>query len=493
VSTPPIIRLLLQWRAPYFVRVLYQALLEREAEDHGLTIYGAELRRSGDLLGVTRAIAQSEEARRRVMCARPELFVTEAFRGLLGRDPEPEALTRYSENLSGTRDVAALLDDIGQSDEHWQRLIHAHADDLVRSIFTALLKREPDPDAEAAYSESLRLSADISALISTVTDSAEYQDLMLQHGAHSGNKLRSDHLPALLAEVVASPVVWAELAARRFPQPASAYHAYDQQAWVFVHIPKTGGTSLQNMLADAFGDGNVYREHGDTLYRRSPAELAQYSLFAGHFDYFSVAYIPRRARRLFTFLREPRQRLLSHYRFFRAHQPRSPAFTGRMAIANLLDAVEFFQSVLAQSDSDLWNQLTWCVMGRHKWSEYRKDLVALEGDDLKNRLDSIRLEVRNRLREFAFIGLQEDYTHSCQRLFELIGANVPHVRHDHSVELLSLDANYFKHVPRYALTPLLQQALAPLVQLDDIVYQEGCDLYTQRWGRIADVDGYRSI
>ncbi len=179
-------------------------------------------------------------------------------------------------------------------------------------------------------------------------------------------------MPALLAEVVKSPKAWNELAALRFPQPAPACDAYEQDAWVFIHAQKTGGTSLQNMLADTFGDRNVYRENADTLYRRSPAELAQYTVFAGHFDFASVAYIPRRNRRLFTFLREPRQRLLSLYRFLRAHEPGSPAFKGRKEIANRLDAVEFFRSVMALCRSDLWNHLTWCVMGQRKWNAYRQ-------------------------------------------------------------------------------------------------------------------------
>jgi hypothetical protein len=493
LSPPFIIRLFLQWHARYFVRVLYLALLERDADELGLATYSGALARDGDLLAVARSIAQSDEAWNQTLFARPESFVTATFRGLLDRDPDQEALMSYSESLASHRDLAVLLDSIGRTQEHWQRMVCMHADELVCAIFTALLKREPDPDAVSTYSQKLRLTGDLSALISIIADSAEHRDLLLRQGAYSSQQLRSDHLPALLADVVTSPAVWSDLAALRFPQPEPAYDAYNQEAWVFVHCQKTGGTSLQNMLVDAFGDRIVYREHGDTLYRRSPAELAQYSVFAGHFNYFSVAYIPRRTRRLFTFMREPRQRLLSHYRFLRSHEPGSPAFKGRMEIANHLDAVDFFQSVMALAGSDLWNHLTWCVMGPETWSSYRKQLPNIEGDELTARLENVRMEIRTRLQEFAFIGLQEDYSHSCQRLFELIGARVPHVRHDHSVESLAADARYFKYVPRRALTLPLEQALAPLVQLDDIVYQEGCGIYTQTWNRISDADGYRSL
>jgi hypothetical protein len=216
-------------------------------------------------------------------------------------------------------------------------------------------------------------------------------------------------------------------------------------------------------------------------------------VFAGHFDHASVAYIPRRNRRLFTFLREPRQRLLSLYRFLRAHEPGSPDFNGRKEIANRLGAAEFFRSVMALAGGDLWNHLTWCVMGQRKWNAYRELLLHNGGATLTDRLAEIRVEIRDRLQEFAFVGLQEDYPRSCQRLFELIGARVAHLRHDHTVESLSTNARYFKYVPRRTLTPQLLEALAPLVQLDDIVYQEGSDLYTRRWGRIAEAGEFRPL
>jgi len=493
VDTPLVIRQMLRWHTRYFVRVLYLALLEREPDDHGLASYCAELRCNGDLLEVTRAIARSEEARSRLLFDRPAPMVTAAFRGLLGREPESEALTAYSESLAGHRDPAATLDDIARSEEHWRRMLAIHAESVVRAIFLALLRREPEPEALAVYTQELRQTADLSSLVSVIADSAEHWELLLQARRQSAQMLHSDDLPALLAEVVSSPKVWNELAAVRFPQAAPASDAYEQEAWVFIHAQKTGGTSLQNMLAETFGDRTVYREHTDTLYRRSPAELAQYSVFAGHFDFDSLAFIPRRTRRLFAFLREPKQRLLSLYRFLRAHESSSPDFKGIKEIANRLDAAEFFRSVMAPARSDLWNHLTWCVMGQRKWNDYRQLLSGIDEPTVARRLEDIRVEIRKRLEEFAFIGLQEDYPFSCQRLFQQIGARVPHVRHDHSVESLSANAQYFKYVPRRPLTSQLEETLAQLTRLDAIVYREGCDLYAARWGRIADVSGYRSL
>ena len=493
MNTPAVIRLLLKWHARHFVTAAYLALLEREPDEQGLAAYSGNLSRTGDLEEVIRKIARSEEAWNKTVLGSPGPLIAAAFRGLLGRDPEAEALSTYSRHLDGHRDLAAMLNDVGRSEEHWRRLLAVHAQAVVRATFLALLKREPDPEALAVYSQELRQTADISALLATVADSAEHWELLLQTRRYSSKLLLSDDLPALLAEVVNSPKAWNELAELRFPQGGQEREAYEQDAWIFIHAQKTGGTSLQNMLAEVFGDRIVYREHANTVYRRSPAELARYTIFAGHFDFDSIAYIPRRTLRLFTFLREPRQRLLSQYRFLRAHEPDSPSFGGSKEIANRLDEVEFFRSVMALAGSAFWNHLTWCVMGQRKWNSYRDLLSNPDEHTLAHRLVEIRVEIRSRLEEFAFIGLQEDYQHSCQRLFELIGARVPHLRHDHSVESLSANTRYIKHVPRRPLTVQVEEALAPLVQLDDICYSEGCDLYTRRWGRVTDGNGYRSV
>ena len=493
MSTPLSVRLALKWHARYFVDAMYQAILGRKADVNGSVAYETELRRHGDLKRIARAMATSEEAWGKAVFDNPAPVVTAAFRGLLGRDPEPDALHAYSETLPAHRDLTATLSDIASSDEHWQRLLAGRAEDIVRFVFLALLKREPDPEALTVYAQELRMSRDLPALISTVAASDEHWEQLLQGRRLAAQLLQSDNLPALLVEVIKSPKVWNELLSLKFPSPDAANVALASEAWVFIHAQKTGGTSLQNMLVDTFRDGLVFREHGNSLYLRSAAELAPYSIFAGHFDFDTVAYIPRARRHLLTLLRDPRERLLSHYRFLRAHKPGSPLFKGAKEIADRLDATDFFRSVITLGASDFWNHLTWCVMGRRKWNAYRSQLQGLEGDSLNRALSGIRQEIRGRLREFTFIGLQEDFPFSCQRLFELIGARLPHLRHDHSVAMLAANTGHFRDVERRPLTAPLRDALEPLVMLDEIVYQEGGDLYSQRYGRVAEAGTYRPI
>ena len=109
MNTPPLVRLVLRWHARHFVRVMYLALLERDADDQGLAAYCAELGRTSDLVTTARSIARSEEAWSKTIRSKGSAVVTAAFRGLLGRDPEAEALAEYGESLGNHGDLAILL------------------------------------------------------------------------------------------------------------------------------------------------------------------------------------------------------------------------------------------------------------------------------------------------------------------------------------------------------------------------------------------------
>ena len=91
-------------------------------------------------------------------------------------------------------------------------------------------------------------------------------------------------------------------------------------AVVFLHIPKTAGTAVHLALAGLFPPGEICPERHPPEFDRAPDEgLRGFRLFSGHFYWDQVARVPA-PRVVFTFLREPRERLLSLYYFFRAHR-----------------------------------------------------------------------------------------------------------------------------------------------------------------------------
>src|ERR1700733_4451431 len=88
---------------------------------------------------------------------------------------------------------------------------------------------------------------------------------------------------------------------------------------VFIHLQKTGGTSLRVMLEKQFPADRRCPVLEDKLHLLSVAELGQYDFFAGHFDRSSLRFIPREDIKTVALFREPRSRLISFYRFLRSH------------------------------------------------------------------------------------------------------------------------------------------------------------------------------
>lgn len=88
---------------------------------------------------------------------------------------------------------------------------------------------------------------------------------------------------------------------------------------VFIHIPKTAGTSIAEIIGRRFAvDEFCHHLFDEDLERMEEADASRYRAFAGHYTYKTVhALIPD--ARVFTFLRSPVGRVLSLVRYWRAH------------------------------------------------------------------------------------------------------------------------------------------------------------------------------
>ncbi|MHC4646778.1 MAG: sulfotransferase family 2 domain-containing protein [Planctomycetota bacterium] len=77
---------------------------------------------------------------------------------------------------------------------------------------------------------------------------------------------------------------------------------------IFVHIPKTGGTSLKNMVKDHLGDAVQWDATDKGTIGGNTIQVMM-----GHFPYGGHERYPDREVKYFTMLRDPIQRLWSHY------------------------------------------------------------------------------------------------------------------------------------------------------------------------------------
>ena len=79
---------------------------------------------------------------------------------------------------------------------------------------------------------------------------------------------------------------------------------------VFMHFPKTGGTSLHRYMVAAFAKERVCPERFNVFDRFSDEDLKRYDYFSAHMDYRNLRRCANPAFTM-TVLREPKARILS--------------------------------------------------------------------------------------------------------------------------------------------------------------------------------------
>jgi hypothetical protein len=424
-----------------------------------LANYAAKLAVTLNLEALLIEISRSDEHWEKSFSAHSSNLVRTLYRGLLGREPEPEALANYAAKLAETLNLEALLIEISRSDEHWEKSFSSHSEDIVLAIYQGLLRRDADTTGLKEYSKSLVKTNNLTVVLAKILASKEFSDKFIQF--------------------------WKE--SNQWPNPI---HTYENPTLVFLHIEKTAGTSLQNMFLDSYNQKSVYHEHKDTLYRCSPSELSKYSVFLGHFNHDSLLFIPRKCLSVFTFVRRPKDRLYSLYHFWRAHEPGHASYGGAIKWANELDIEPFFLHEVTMKSS-LWNHMTWVIMGQRQWKMWQTMLLAETDDRVVSEIIATRIrpDIRRRLNEFIFIGLQEKFDDSVKLLFRILQRPLPPViRSDHTLEgLVKTDPFFKKIVEKQPMTSRLSAALDRLVQLDNIIYEESSQLFNECMSRYSEI------
>lgn len=222
---------------------------------------------------------------------------------------------------------------------------------------------------------------------------------------------------------------------------------------LFLHIPKTAGTSIVDIAAPYYGEGLI--SHGD-YHGCPPSDFRNVPFVSGHFGY-SYARPLMDGRVSFTFLREPRERVLSYYYFCRSRDPQEwPVY----ALAQQLTLVEFLRLAFSDGNvkSAIWNGQVWQLA--HGWANLdRRNITLWEPAEL------LELAIRH-LDEFDHVGLTETFQQDQDVILDLLEIPRPEV---------SVTSNRTENRPRVAeLEPAVQEVLTELTELDQVLYDEVC-------------------
>lgn len=80
----------------------------------------------------------------------------------------------------------------------------------------------------------------------------------------------------------------------------------------FIHIPKTGGTTIETLLIEAFGRENVCPCSSESDFLSTEPDISKFKVFCGHNWYHTEQILPKPLF-IFSFLRDPVKRTISAY------------------------------------------------------------------------------------------------------------------------------------------------------------------------------------
>lgn len=175
---------------------------------------------------------------------------------------------------------------------------------------------------------------------------------------------------------------------------------------VFVHIPKTAGTSLTNFL-----HANFRKHEIAPLYRGNTNvfETRLYSFYSGHVYYRNVQpFFPN--AHFITFLRDPVERVYSQYRMFNDPQ----RVRASAAVLANLPPERAREITMVQEMS--FDEFVLSTEPRHigENRDLQTMMLSSRTYDDQDFLES----AKENLKKFTFVGLQESFDESIERLRE---------------------------------------------------------------------------
>ncbi|MEO1206030.1 MAG: hypothetical protein AAFV45_06835 [Pseudomonadota bacterium] len=261
---------------------------------------------------------------------------------------------------------------------------------------------------------------------------------------------------------------------------------FERAPIVFLHIPKCAGTSLHAVLASQPAQV-VCGERHNGLGNWPVGHLAECTLFSGHFDYHSLRLIPAEQLRIVTTVRRPAERLISLYRFLRAHTPAAVEASGQnmrlCGLARKHDPVAFFRhpalALHPSINNGMVRQLTE-ALPQKRWEAFVPGRTY--GGNLADRDPTAAVALAStRLEGMTAFGLQEQMDLSIRHIMDALGLSYSEEAPRKQVlETLVARNPLLQAVGEVIVDQRLAEAMRPHTELDDALYSFACALFNQR-------------
>jgi|GEM_PF-2241441 len=231
---------------------------------------------------------------------------------------------------------------------------------------------------------------------------------------------------------------------------------------VFMHIPKTGGTTLHNILAKHFYPDEICPEKLNDLKKYPQNSLEKYRFFSGHFDRENIKYIPQNAK-IITILREPKNRILSVYYFWKAHRSEVIEKENLVEprIAKKLNLLEFLRYGDQGIPLHIDNVQVRTMLGKMYVGDKGEYLIA------KDEALAKAIEYLDSLSAF---GIMEEYLKTVNHFCTLLGIDTPDVIPVDKARSQLSQLNRFEAVKEEEITPEIAAELERLTDLDSQLY-----------------------
>ncbi len=245
---------------------------------------------------------------------------------------------------------------------------------------------------------------------------------------------------------------------------------------VHLHIQKSGGSSLNELLGKAFRPARSITGDDAKIVGISAREKRYIDCYFGHMNADTLRVLPPTARPI-AFLREPVSRLHSAYQYFRALHPSDAHGHALVKIAHSTSGLTgFLNDPVVQEAPDVWNHQTWTIAGESQWRDWAQTLSALQGEERRGYCEEhVAPQLRACLNRFYFVGVYEHFESDVHDLLQSIGkpinGPIPHLNRSRDIEHKDRRQDEPSQLSAES-SPLTEERILEYTELDAILYRE---------------------